>query len=93
MLILNVLLPYWCSVEAESSEYLEHLPPDNESCLTFNSPHKEQHTSPVHDINDPVIYISKELSDDDKLSLLKSKSVLPHNFECPVTAGRKFKSS
>ena len=53
----------------------------------------EQHASPVHDINDPAIYISKKLSDDDKLSLLKSKSVFPHNFECPVTAGRKFKSS
>ncbi|CAB4030963.1 Hypothetical predicted protein [Paramuricea clavata] len=50
-------------------------------------------TSPVNDINDPANYISKKLSDDDKLSFLKSKSDLPHNFECPVTAGRKFKSS
>ena len=48
--------------------------------------------SSVHDINDPATYISKKLSDDDRLTLLKSKSVLHHNFECPVTAGRRFKS-
>ena len=49
--------------------------------------------SSVHDINDPATYIFKKLSDDGKLSLLKSKSVLLHNFECAVTAGRKLKSS
>ena len=82
-----------CSFEAKRSISPEPIPPDNESSLTFESPHKEQYMSSVHDINDPATYISKKLSDDDKLSLLKSKSVLPHNFECPVTAGRKFKSS
>lgn len=86
-------MPYWCSVEAESFILPEPLPPVNESSVTFDSPHKERHTSPVNDINDPANYISKKLSDDDKLSFLKSKSDLPHNFECPITAGRKFKSS
>ena len=84
---------YCYSVEAENSSPLENSTPDNGITLPLCSPSEEKQTPSVHDVHDPALYISKKLSDDDKVSFLTSKFILSQNFKYPVTAGRKFNPS
>jgi hypothetical protein len=81
---------YCCSVEAENSSPLKNSTPDNGITLPLCSPSEEKQTPFVHDVHDPALYISKKLSDDDKVSFLTSKYILSQNFTYRVTDGRKF---
>ncbi len=77
---------YCYSVEAENSSPLENSTPDNGITLPLCSPSEEKQTPSVHDVHDPALYISKKLSDDDKVCFLTSKFTSSQNFKYPVTS-------
>ena len=45
------------------------------------------------DANDPVSFVGRRLTDDEKLSLLTSKSVLPKGYKIKAIGGGRFQES